>query len=47
MQHTKELDATIFKALWAEPVLVVPMQRPMTLDILVLTLKVGCLTVVL
>lgn len=47
MQHTKELSATISKALWAEPMLLVPMHRLMTLDILVLTLKVGYLTVVL
>lgn len=47
MQPTKELDATVSKARWAEPVLVASMQRPLTLDVLAQTLKVGCLTVVL
>lgn len=45
MQHTKELNTTVSKALRAEPGLVGTTQRPMTLDILVLTLRAGCLTV--
>lgn len=47
MQHTKELYATVSKALWAELMLVASTQRLLTLDVLVRTLKVGRLTVVL